>query len=513
MNKLTSLIRRAPKRLAMVVAMVAAAIIVPAAAFAWGPDRPTYTKDNPADHITFNSMTGTDYGDERNFVTIKDTANTGSGNWKDEISVENGKTYTVRMFVHNNAASSLNLVAENVTAKFNLPTQTAKRIQIDGYLSATNSEPLTVFDQAVFSSEKNFNMSYVAGSAKYINNKFPAGAALSDTVVSSGAKLGYDKLDGKIPGCFQYTGYVVFEVKATTTDTDVQKTVRINGATDKTFKESVTANAGQKVDYQVYFKNTGGTPLKNVVIKDALPKGVTYVPGTTYLNTAGGGVRLVADGITANGINIGDYAAGADAYIKFTATVAAEKDLACGTNTLKNVVSATSTAGVKEDSANVVVSKTCAPVKITVCELATKKIVSINEADFNASKYSKNLKDCETPTTIVVCEIATKKIVSIKEADFNATKYSKDLTKCDTPKTIEVCEIATKKTVTINESAFDASKYTKDLSKCETTVTPPELPKTGPTETILGVLGIGAIVASLSYYIASRKALGSVVNR
>lgn len=55
MSKFTSLIRRAPKRFAGIVT-VPAAVIVPAVAFAWGPDRPVYTVDSPADHITFNSI-------------------------------------------------------------------------------------------------------------------------------------------------------------------------------------------------------------------------------------------------------------------------------------------------------------------------------------------------------------------------------------------------------------------------------------------------------------------------
>ena len=65
---------------------------------------------------------------------------------------EDGKEYLVRMYVHNNAAANLNKVAENVTAKFNLPTTTGKSIQVDGFLSASNATPrlcgeVSLFDQ------------------------------------------------------------------------------------------------------------------------------------------------------------------------------------------------------------------------------------------------------------------------------------------------------------------------------------------------------------------------------
>ncbi len=548
MSKLTSLIRRAPKRFTAVSAMIAAAIIVPAAVFAWGPSRDTYTIESPAPVVAFNSITNNpEYGDERNFVTIKDAANTNTGGWTDEINVQNGKEYYVRMYVHNNAAENLNLVAENVTAKFNVPSQEAKRIQIDGYLSSSNATPTQVWDQAVFSSTENFNVNYVAGSAKFSNNIFPNGTPRPDTIVGSGALLGYTSMDGKIPGCFKYDGFVTFKVKIGSSDFDVQKTVRVNGATDTTFKESVAVKPGDKVDYQIHFKNTGVTQLDDVVIKDTLPAGVSYVPGTTYLHNSNG-TRVVADGVTAGGINIGDYAAAAGGYVKFTAQVAANGALpTCGPNTLKNVVKATTSTGSKEDTADVTVTKECQPTNIQVCELATKKIVTIDEKDFDAAKYSKDLsdcdvvekkiivcelsthkivtiyekdfdaakyskdvKDCETPEKIVVCELATKKIVTINLADFDATKYSKDHDDCKAPEKITVCELATKKIVTINKADYDETKYSTDMSKCETPVTPPvtppELPTTGTGESIVAVIGLGSIIASVAYYVASRRA-------
>lgn len=400
MSKFTSLIRRAPKRFSAVVLMIAAAVIIPTAAFAWGPDRPTYTVEQPADHVTFNSITNNpNYGDERNFVTIKDNALTGQGNWKDEIAVQNNKEYTVRMYVHNNAAENLNLVAHNVMARFSVPDYSAKSLQVNGFLSSSNASPSMIYDQAVFTSDNNFSLQVVPGSAKYINNVFTSGTALSDSVTTTGAQLGYTSMDGDIPGCFKYSGYVVFTVKAVTIEFDVQKTVRINGDSDKTFKENVTTKTGDKVDFQVYFKNTGGTNLEDVVVKDTLPTGLTYVPGSTKLHNATG-TKNVADGITTNGLNIGTYAPNGDAYLLFTAQVTVAKNSLplCGPNTLTNVASVTTGVGTKEDTAGVVIPKECQPV-------------------------------------------------------------------------------------------------------------PPVLPQTGPTESIVAILGLGAVIASVAYYVASRRAL------
>lgn len=68
---------------------------------------------------------------------------------------------------------------------------------------------------------------------------------------------------------------------------------------------------------------------------------------------------------------------------------------------------------------------------ITVCDLATLKVISIKENAFNTNTQSKNLADCTPPPgTIVVCELATKMMVSIKENTFDTTKYSKNAADC-----------------------------------------------------------------------------------
>lgn len=543
MSKLMALIRRAPKRFALIAGVIVAAVAVPVAVQAWGPTRDTFTIEHPAPYVTFNSITNNpNYGDERNFVTIKDTANTNAGGWTDEVNVENGKEYYVRMYVHNNAAANLNLVAQNVTAKFNVPNYESNRIQIDGYLSSSNAKPTQVWDQAVFNSNSKFSLNYVSGSAMYTNNVFTSGTGLPDSVVSSGATLGYNKMDGNIPGCFQYDGFVTFKVKAVKSDFDVQKTVRATDSTDKTFKENVSVKPGDKVDYQIYFKNTGGTQLKDVVIKDTLPQGMTYVPDTTYLYNSDG-LRKVADGVTAGGMIIGGYQPGGDAYIKFTAQVAANDKLpVCGTNTLTNTAKATTSTGSKDDTAVVTVPKECKPVVKYTCDALGVTVVDRTHFTFN-TKYT--VQNATFKSVTYVIKNANGKVVDTKTSNGTSLNYTQTTvgkytvqatvtvtvdgtTKTVTsdackasfevpaqPGNITVCELSTKKIVTIKENQFDAAKYSKDLSKCADTpvppvtppTTPPELPHTGMTENIVAITGLGALIASIAYYVASRRAL------
>jgi uncharacterized protein (AIM24 family) len=218
---------------------------------------------------------------------------------------------------------------------------------------------------------------------------------------------------------------------------------------------SATATATNSADEAVSVSDTATVTLS----KGSL----SYVAGSTQLYTVDGQlIRNLADGVTAGGVDTGNLAGSTREFVQFQAKVNCPEE----------------------------------PKNIQVCELATKKIITIREDQFDASKHSKNLDDCkEVVKHIKVCELATKKIITINEKDFDAKKHSKNLADCATkppvPGEIVVCEIATKNVVTIKENEFDSSKHTKDLSKCDTTpVTPTELPQTGATGTI-------AIVAAL----------------
>jgi uncharacterized repeat protein (TIGR01451 family)/LPXTG-motif cell wall-anchored protein len=531
MSKLTSLIRRAPKRFSAVVAMVAVAVIIPAAVFAWGPNRETFTIEEPSNHVQFNSITNNpNIGDERNFVGVRET--TAANVWHDDMTVQPGKEYYVRMYVHNNAAANLGLVAENVKAKVNLPTTTGKSVQVNGFVSATNvgadksgnkGAYAEVYDHATFNSTTDFNLAYVSGSLKYENNKFGAnGTPLPESIfTSAGASLGYDKLDGKIPGCFQYAGYVTFKVKpqfAKTTNFELTKKVSKHGANQ--WVENYAAQPGEKVDFILNYKNTGEVRHDAVTFRDTLPTGLTHVQDDaaknygTWSNASTKNAAITTKNLTnGTGVNVGSYLPGANAYTIFTAQVDAKDKLKCGDNVLVNKGKVNTGGYAVEDTATVTVKKECQPEvkKITVCELATKKIITIDEKNFDASKHSKNLDDCkEIVKKIPVCELDTKKIIFINEKDFDASKHSKDVNDCkEKPEQIIVCDLTTKTIITINKADFDEAKHSTDYSKCEETpVIPPELPHTGAGDNIVAFAGLGAIVAGVAYYIASRRALG-----
>ena len=413
---------------------VLVAAVAPALVWAWGPSRPSFTIEKPADYITFNSITNNPVigGDEKDFVGIREVGS--NTKWTNNMKVQNGKEYYVRMYVHNNAASNLNLVAENVVAKLNVPTTTAKTVTVQGQVSASNAKPNTVWDEATFSSDNNFNLAYVAGSALFENNGMGT-TKLPDSIVNNtGAKLGYDKLDGKIPGCFQYAGYVTVKVKAQVsqpqekTDIDLAKTVRNKTNSEKTWAETVNAKGGDTVQFQIHAKNTGSVGIQNLVIRDILPKGLNYVAGTAKLyNTSNPKGLKVSDNIIQNsGINIGSYQPNGDAFVRFDATVSAETDLpVCGENTLTNIAQASNQKIVKNDTASVKVTKKCETPKNPAykCEALSLNIVRKDEKQITYAADTKySIKDTEFTGTKYVVKNSKGQIIAEKVVN-GGTKF------------------------------------------------------------------------------------------
>lgn len=412
----------AKKRFVPIIALFAAAAI-PVAIVAWGPGRSTFTVENPATYNTFNSITNNPHvGDERNFVVIKDAANTADGGWQDKVEAVPGKEYLVRIYVHNNANANLNLTATNTRVTVGLPTNTGKDLNFTGYVSADNAQPGKVYDDAGLTSANDFNIAYVPGSAEIYNNATgPGGRKLSDSIVQpGGAQVGYEANDGNVPGCFQYASYVYFKVKVQgpqTSTFDMQKTVRKKG--DAAWQEKVDAKAGETVQYRIKYSNTGQVQQDNVTVKDTLPNGVSYVPGTTMVyNTATPNGFKASDNVTTGGINIGSYAPGSTAYVMFDAKIAENDKLpVCGPNTLRNVASVTTDYGSKDDDANVVVPKECQPPKAKYeCSGLTVNKISRTQFSFKATSTIENADFVKY--TYVVKDASGKEI---KRIDGNQT--------------------------------------------------------------------------------------------
>ncbi len=168
------------------------------------------------------------------------------------------------------------------------------------------------------------------------------------------------------------------------------RNVTQNGA----YGRSTSAACNETVKYSIILANSDFGLLKDLTVKANLASGainasaknadnettavagsvtvnlskgsLVYIPGTTVRITSDGQTRTpLSDGVTAGGVNVGELNGSTQIFVQFEAKVDCPET----------------------------------PVTINVCELATKKIVTIKESDYDSKKYTKDLALCsETPT-------------------------------------------------------------------------------------------------------------------
>ena len=197
-----------------------AAVVLPVSA--WGPERPAYTLDAPADHPVFNSMSNNPVlGDERDFVRIVE-ANT-SNTFTSHLDIEAGKEYVVMIYYHNNASATYNDathdyvgVAEdtNVVSYFPEKLKAGEEGKIDGMISSSNANPQSVWDEAYITAKEDMTIGYVKGTARIYNQWDTNGMELgADLFTPKGVFIGLDELDGLILGCEEFSGAVHYNIR------------------------------------------------------------------------------------------------------------------------------------------------------------------------------------------------------------------------------------------------------------------------------------------------------------
>lgn len=352
------------------VAAVAVGLIVPfASSFAYGPERTTYTMEKPADKVTFNSITNNNVlGDERNFVRVAEVGQ--KDVFKDEIKIVPGKEYEIYIGYHNNAATSLNSLPGapgmaldvRISSQFPSTVSASKKGKVSAIISSTNASPKEVWDEAYFTTDSTSDvvLRYVNNSATIYNGGKLNGTKLSENLFSEkGLYIGYNELNGYLPGCAEYSGHIIYRVRAEQVGAKVSKSASLDGTN---FFKVVNPKPGDTVTYKIEFSNIGTTDLTNVTFHDKLPQGVTLINGSTILtnNANPNGVKMV-DLIGQNGFNTGLYGQGATATLIYKVKV--NEDIVangvCGKNSFTNTIFVDHDAGEVKDSATIEVERTC----------------------------------------------------------------------------------------------------------------------------------------------------------
>lgn len=340
---------------------------------AWGPERATFTMENPATYPTFNSITDNpSIGDERDFVRVGQI-NADVTQLSDSVEIKPGHQYLVYIYFHNNASASYNYSEHNhsgialgtrMSTSFPTILDKGENGTITGTITANNSNPASVWDEAYLTTSSKVYIHYVAGSAKIYDDWPTNESILPDTLFTKeGTLIGLTSLNGAIPGCEEYHGVVSYVIQADSLEATVDKTVSIDG---ENFSNKVDAKPGDEVTYKLTIKNMGTKELSNVTVKDSFPDKVTLVPGSVQLWANESTKKdTLPDNIITNGYNLGTLGTGNTVYITYRAKIS--EDIDCGSLNLTNTASLTHDTETSEgkttnDKAVIVVEKDgCTP--------------------------------------------------------------------------------------------------------------------------------------------------------
>jgi|GEM_PF-525303 hypothetical protein len=241
-----------------------------------------------------NSFVNTPYyGDERAFFDASLDNNTTS--FKDVLPnvASNGSSdneVILRTYIHNNGNQNLNgngtdgiSVAKGATIRITLPTGTEKNLRARSYLDISNpapGSPAEVTDTAELNDGQAFSISYVPGSAVIYNGAHQGGAPINDSIVTTGAPIGYQDMNGVLPGCFNYQAFVEIKVKINTPKISIKKQVRPIAGDGTSYVKNMSVAPGDQEHWALTVSDTGTTNLDNSVVYDQLPPHLKVVPGS-----------------------------------------------------------------------------------------------------------------------------------------------------------------------------------------------------------------------------------------
>jgi len=119
----------------------------------------------------------------------------------------------------------------------------------------------------------------------------------------------------------------------------------------------VYAAPGQTVEFVLRVRNAAAAQLADVLVRDIVPQGISFIPGTVRLNG-----QAVSDALVSSGLTVGTLAPGQEAVITFSGRVASAADLPAGTTTFVNTVQASAqNVPLLQAQALVIVAREAAP--------------------------------------------------------------------------------------------------------------------------------------------------------
>lgn len=304
-----------------------------------------------ADGPIFNGLPG----DQKLITGANSTQNPGSSAYSDPVEGNSGDAVAVLVYYHNIVEGT---TARNTRISVTLPSGERQTQVLNAKLWAINAD--AVKDTLTINSGETVKVEYIPGTTMWFPNRQDnptgEGQPLPDGITTTnGVNI------GGIQGCWQFAGYVLFQVRLMHTPTPppthpniaiekyVSKTNLGSGIFD--WKKEISVQPQDVVTFRLSFNNDGDAAAQNVIVKDVLPAGLAFVPGSGTLYRSNGNTPVGGELFT-DGVSIGTFGRGESAYIIFRA-VAAETSIA-SCNRLTNYGIITANGGLRDEDEAIV---------------------------------------------------------------------------------------------------------------------------------------------------------------
>lgn len=357
LTKIKNWVQKVPKKIkSFVVGMMAMSMIMPAVlpgiTMAASPAFNVHPKDKPTLQVA-KRVEGDDI-----FSTT--------------VNVEPGDQVAFKVYIHNTVedtvANSTRVIAFIDDGYSTSHTGTAT-------ISASNAA--SVMGAATVTSSQPVALEYVENTTKKWwftgdNSENVHWLSMPNTILTSGIDI------GDVQGCFEYVQYVTYTFNVLAEPSNpanltLEKTV---STTKSNFTEEISVERDDTVWFNLQVANTGDEAAQNVVVRDVLPEGLTYVNGSTEVQRDQLVDNNVGDGIvTAAGLSI-DQILGNNTTVNVRFQASVDNDASDGVKTNTGYAKATGISEIS-DTARVNVSVEENP------DLSIAKTVSLGEDSNN----------------------------------------------------------------------------------------------------------------------------------
>jgi uncharacterized repeat protein (TIGR01451 family) len=194
-------------------------------------------------------------------------ATSGDGRYHDSVNAKVDEVVKFQVWYHNPEHKDSGKIAKDVNVKISIPGGMRKTHTATSTVGGSNTNTAT--DIATVNTQIETALEYIPGTAYRRYNKGTntnpswVTVKISDTVVAGGVVI------PNLKPCWEFQETITVQARVKAPVFTVDKTVRKVGETD--WKTNITAKPGDKVEFQIAFKNVSNVTLTKVLVRDSFP--------------------------------------------------------------------------------------------------------------------------------------------------------------------------------------------------------------------------------------------------